>query len=75
VNYKETWGLDLLLDLLDAPHTILDYNFSIAIASSHSLPAVHYTSTDSSRSAVPEPVLWYRLTTADILLSGFPNYL
>jgi hypothetical protein len=26
VTYKETWGLDWLLDLLETPLTVLDYN-------------------------------------------------
>jgi hypothetical protein len=53
--HKGIWGLDWLLDLLDTPIAILNYNFRVyrALAVSLSLSAVHYTRTWSSWPAVP----------------------
>jgi hypothetical protein len=52
VTYKDG-VLDWILDLVDTPLTIINYNYSRYRYFAHSLPAVHYTRTEPSRSAIP----------------------
>jgi hypothetical protein len=43
VNYKETWGLDWLLDLLDTPITIFNYNLQSILLSLFQTVSLQFT--------------------------------
>jgi hypothetical protein len=81
--YKETWGLDWRLDLLETPLTILGFYSHGSITNSDSLRSVialsqlestvHYNMHLALSVCFPTQVLRYRLQTAHVPFPGFPN--